>query len=304
MIDNRENNIWTVYIHIVPKSISGYDYDKYYVGITSKSVDFRWKNNGYGYVLQPFYKAIKKYGWDNIEHYIIAKHLTEDEAKKFEKTLIKELDCNANKGKHGYNITDGGDGLSGYIMPEDERKRRSLRYLGKGNPYYGKKHTKEIRLKMSKNHADISGSKNYHSKKIYQFDLKGNYITIYDCIREAAKSIGVTDGIGRYARLHKPSCGYLWGFENDIIIINNVPQLNYIYEEQIPKHFKHVYMFDLNKNFIKDYVSGGEASRDNNIQRNMITNAARKRGICKGYYWCYENYIGFDKNNKPILLDK
>ena len=46
MIDNRENNIWTVYIHIVPKSISGYDYDKYYVGITSKPVEKRWKNNG------------------------------------------------------------------------------------------------------------------------------------------------------------------------------------------------------------------------------------------------------------------
>lgn len=305
MIDNRENNIWTVYIHIVPKSISGYDYDKYYVGITSKSVDFRWKNNGYGYVSQKFfYKAIQKYGWNNIEHYIIAEHLTEDEAKKFEKTLIKELDCNANKGRHGYNITDGGDGLNGYIMPEDERKRRSLSYSGKGNPYYGKKHTKEIRLKMSKNHADFSGGNHPHAKKFYQFDINGKYITIYGSVKEAAKAIGVTDGINRGARKHKPSCGYLWGYEKDIIIIDNIPQLKYTYKEQVSKNFKHVYMFDSNKKFIKDYISCGEAGRDNNLNRICIACAARKWGKCGNFYWRYENGIGFDENNRPILLDK
>ena len=31
MIDNRENNHWTVYVHIIPKELSGYDWDKYYV---------------------------------------------------------------------------------------------------------------------------------------------------------------------------------------------------------------------------------------------------------------------------------
>ena len=46
MIDNRENNIWTVYVHIVPKTITEYNYDKYYVGITSQfPVEKRWKNS-------------------------------------------------------------------------------------------------------------------------------------------------------------------------------------------------------------------------------------------------------------------
>ena len=228
MIDNRENNIWTVYVHIIPKTITKYDYDKYYVGITSTSIDFRWKKNGYGYVNQPFYKAIRKYGWDNIEHYIIANHLTEDEAKKFEKTLIKILDCNANKGKHGYNITDGGDGINGYIMSDKERKRRSICYLGKNNPYYGKKHTKETRLKMSKNHVDFYGDKNPRAKKFHQFNLNGKYIATYGSVRSAARAIGVTDGIGQSARQHKPSCGFLWGYDNDVTIINGIPQLNYI----------------------------------------------------------------------------
>lgn len=41
MIDSRENNVWTVYVHIIPKEISDYDYDKYYVGITGQTVERR-----------------------------------------------------------------------------------------------------------------------------------------------------------------------------------------------------------------------------------------------------------------------
>ena len=59
----KEDEIWTVYVHIIPKEISEYDYDKYYVGITSRPVKYRW-NNGNHYKEQLFYKAIKKYGID------------------------------------------------------------------------------------------------------------------------------------------------------------------------------------------------------------------------------------------------
>ena len=226
MIDNRENNIWTVYIHIVPKSISDYDYDKYYVGITSRPINFRWKKDGYGYISQEyFYNAIKKYGWNNIEHYIIAEHLTEYEAKEFEKILIKTLKCNVNKDKYGYNCTDGGDGTSGKLMSEEEKKKRRIKYSGKGNPYYGKKHSNEIRQKMSKNHADVNGGNNPRAKQFYQFDLNGNYIATYPSVRDAARVINGTDGIGKAAREHRQSLGYLWGYNKDIIVVNGVPTL-------------------------------------------------------------------------------
>ena len=39
MIDYREDNQWTVYVHIVPKELSGYKNDKYYVGITSVGME-------------------------------------------------------------------------------------------------------------------------------------------------------------------------------------------------------------------------------------------------------------------------
>ena len=103
-IDYREDNRWTVYVHIVPKSLSGYDWDKYYVGITSNKVNERWQN-GEGYKTQFFYRAIQKYGWNNIQHEIIAEHLTENEAKNMEKILILKLKSYIDK--YGYNATFG-----------------------------------------------------------------------------------------------------------------------------------------------------------------------------------------------------
>ena len=69
MIDYREDNKWTVYIHISPSN-------KYYVGITSQKPKDRW-HGGSGYKKNDhFYRVIKKYGWDNFQHVIIAeKHL-------------------------------------------------------------------------------------------------------------------------------------------------------------------------------------------------------------------------------------
>lgn len=39
---NAGSNNYIVYVHIVPKEISGYNWDKYYVGITSQTPKKRW----------------------------------------------------------------------------------------------------------------------------------------------------------------------------------------------------------------------------------------------------------------------
>ena len=101
MIDYRENNKWTVYVHIVPKDVSGKLWDKYYVGITSVGVKARWGKNGKNYKGQVFYRAIQKYGWENIQHEIIAENLTKNEACSLETSLIVEL---KSYDKYGYNI--------------------------------------------------------------------------------------------------------------------------------------------------------------------------------------------------------
>lgn len=51
-INNPEAH-WTLYIHVIPKEINGYNWDKYYVGITSQRPEVRWGGKGYGYFGQP-----------------------------------------------------------------------------------------------------------------------------------------------------------------------------------------------------------------------------------------------------------
>lgn len=107
-----------VYIHT--NSIN----NKKYVGITSTNPKKRWKY-GYGYELQPkFYNAIKKYGWSNFTHEIVAGGLTKAEACSLEKRLIAEHDAIEN----GYNVSLGG-------MDMDKAKERMV--VDKYNPDNG-----------------------------------------------------------------------------------------------------------------------------------------------------------------------
>lgn len=131
---------YTLYIHI--NKING----KVYIGITCKDVEKRWgKGNGY-YRNNHFYNSIRKYGWDNFEHMIIARGLSEDEARWIEIELIKVFDStNPNK---GYNVTLGGGGTKG------------LSTSGKNNGMYGKHHSEETKLKISESHKN-----KYHSEE-------------------------------------------------------------------------------------------------------------------------------------------
>lgn len=95
-----------MYVHIIPSNISNELNDKYYVGLTKNKCKYRWMN-GNGYKDQYFYKFIKKYGWENIDHNIVASNLTRKEAIDFEKVLIFKL--NSTNSKYGYNISRGGD---------------------------------------------------------------------------------------------------------------------------------------------------------------------------------------------------
>ena len=119
-----ENN-YIVYMHISPNN-------KRYIGLTCQKPEYRW-NNGKGYKHNEYFtNAINKYGWDNFEHIIIAKGLTEDEAKWLEIELIREWDS-MNRDK-GYNLTKGGEGANGLICSEETRKKISEANRGENNP--------------------------------------------------------------------------------------------------------------------------------------------------------------------------
>lgn len=103
---------WIVYKHTNKQN------HKSYIGITGQEPEKRWKN-GRGYQHhKKFFAAIIKYGWDGFTHDILATNLSEEEARKLEKEYIIKY----NSKNNGYNLTDGGEGASGYSHSSETKK--------------------------------------------------------------------------------------------------------------------------------------------------------------------------------------
>lgn len=126
--------VYVVYQHTNKKN------GKVYVGITKHSSDpnKRWHSGG-GYRKCPIFKnAVKKYGWDNFDHfceYVAGKEL----AYERERELIRYY----KERGISYNISDGGDGE--YITKEEVTGEQIPRVP----PMLGKHHTEEARRKIS-----------------------------------------------------------------------------------------------------------------------------------------------------------
>lgn len=142
-----EGAIWTVYMH--KNKING----KMYIGITSRSPEIRWGNNGLQYTKTKnpyFYNAIKKYGWDNFEHIILFENMTEQEAKSKEREFILEYHtCIYDDIKMGYNMTFGGEGTLGRVASEETKRKMSESKKGEKNSFYGRHFSEESKKKLS-----------------------------------------------------------------------------------------------------------------------------------------------------------
>lgn len=112
---------FTVYRHI--NRLNG----KSYIGWTSKSIDYRWNQHcRLAQNASPlvFHSAISKYGPDQFDHEILEICESEKEAAAAEIRLIKEYKTHYIDG-FGYNMTLGGDGVSGIIIDKESYKRVS-----------------------------------------------------------------------------------------------------------------------------------------------------------------------------------
>ena len=173
-------NDYTVYVHIAPNN-------KMYIGITHLKPNYRYGRDGNGYSgCTLFWRAIQKYGWDNIKHIVLLENLSKEVACECEKYLIAKYQTN--NSQFGYNNSRGGDSgsyghkmseeskakiskamkgrklseetkrkvgeanskaLKGRHVADDVKKKISEHTKGKNNPFYGKHHTEESKKKMS-----------------------------------------------------------------------------------------------------------------------------------------------------------
>lgn len=104
--------------------------------------------------------AWNKYGEENFSICII--ETSEENIEELEIFYIKEYNS---KSPFGYNLTNGGDGTSGYTWSDEKRKAIS----GEGNPFYGRNHTEETKKKMSNFQ---SGDKNHNLGRKFSEETK------------------------------------------------------------------------------------------------------------------------------------
>ena len=217
---------YCVYKHTSPSG-------KVYIGLTSRDPEKRW-NNGHGYNGSYFFRAIKKYGWDNFKHEIVASGLCENEAKNLEIELIAEY--KSNQRLFGYNISSGGESKTGTTISDEQKEK-----IRKGN--IGKIVSAETRAKLSaaskkmwqdKNRVEYfrkinSGANNKMfgkkmseeekkirgAKAVIQLDIDGNFVNEFISIHEANKKTSIgRDGISKCCRgLYKQYCGYKWKYK-------------------------------------------------------------------------------------------
>ncbi len=219
---------YCVYMHIFPNG-------KRYVGITCCDPNRRWQN-GYGYRTQKYvWRAISKYGWDNIQHIVLKENLTSCEAGKLEKLYIQRY--RTNDKKHGYNIKEGGQ--VGYHLSDEHKKAIGRANSGENNGMYGHRYTEEDKRRiggywLGKHHTDESKKKmseyrkahplsmelNNHpmARAVVQLDLSGNYIRQYGTASEAAMVVGAQrSGICMCAKgKTKTAGGYVWRYADGI----------------------------------------------------------------------------------------
>lgn len=272
---DSELNTWSVYVHTTPNG-------KKYIGITSQSVKVRWRN-GKGYKYNSYFaKAIRKYGWDNIAHEVVAENLSEECAKEMEIALIRQY--NATDRSLGYNISAGGDGTVG------------VQHFGEENPFYGKHHTAEVKKESSNRMKDAWANSNFDDvicRPIYQFDMDGNLVGSYKSIRQAEAETGVPHSVisrvchGKLNYTH----GFTWAYQDECTDLQKFKhdflQRMSNKANNFAKHLRKVVeLFDLQGQLIGTYVSAAQLARDIGVHKDTVSYACRKGNILQGQYRC------------------
>ena len=198
--------------------------------------------------------AIKKYGRKNFSREIIDIGYSLEELNRKEVELIKFLD--ADKNNNFYNISEGG----------------GIKNKGGKDAYWYNK-------KLPQDMIDKANLKRY--KKVYQYDLKNNFIKEYRSVTDAAKENGLNkQGISISCNdLSKTCGGYFWSYSKDVINRQYDPTKNH--------KPKKVYQYDYSgEHLLNVYISVKEANKITGIDiGNIYSCCAGKKAHAGKFVW-------------------
>ena len=148
-------------------------------------------------------------------------------------------------------------------------------------------------------HESFLSHKTYREKPklVEQFDLNGNFLEVYESVREAGRQLNKNyQVIAQVCRGElKTAYGYIWKYvENELII----PDL------QHNAHCKKVFKYDRNGNLIKIFPSVLEASVEENVCYGTIFDSCNEKAksIFFDYTYSYKELSQSEIKNK--FLDK
>ena len=118
---------------------------------------------------KPFYKAIRKYGKDNLKWEIIDTADSEQNLNDKEIYWIKHYNSfMKNKDSNGYNLTFGGEGVNGLILSQDSKNKIRESELGENNTRARLNNHQVLQIvELSKNntHTQVELSKLYNTSE-------------------------------------------------------------------------------------------------------------------------------------------
>ena len=187
-------------VYIITNTITS----KMYVGITTKSLSYRWAQHKYDSKTKelPLYRAIRKYGINNFSIKIIEecesiKDLIEKEYYWIHilQTLNPDL---------GYNILPGGYSMqAGYTLSDETKKKMSKAKLGKRHFRYGKTLSEEHKRKISESNKGKQYSE--ESRKKMSIGRKGKIPSLkirYTIKFLRTNELFFTDNLSKFCREH------------------------------------------------------------------------------------------------------
>ena len=235
--------------------------NKVYVGITTRPLKTRISEHLYdsdvakGHHTTYFHYAMAKYGIKNFKFEILEEieHTSIEAMREILCALERKyiIEYKSNDKRFGYNLTDGGDGISGYKMSLGQREKLSSIHKGKilsdehrakisafmssdKNPNRGRKLSEETKGKISKankgkrsglenpmygkKRPDLSERNKKKAKQVCQIDLQtGALIKIWNSLREIERETGFNRACINACCVNqvKQSHGYKWSFSMD-----------------------------------------------------------------------------------------
>lgn len=259
-----------------------------------------------------FDRVLRKYGIENFDFEVIDKANSQEKIDELEREYIDKY--NTLK-PNGYNILKGGRNQQGSwnSKPINEYDldgnfiatyESASYYSNFVNQEYDrrmitrscneKKHYKDriFRYVGDEKPQKYIKPKNAKCIKIYQYDLKGNFISEYSSIKEASKKTNSsrTSIIGCLKGYYKTANNYIWSKDKNITIDDKVRVKTIIYQ------------CDKNKNIIRKFYNTRQAEEYNNFKYNsykQILKYLDTNKLYKDYYWYRVNF--YEENIVPSL---